>query len=378
MERLNFSARCVRRRRHDSLYKMGFFLLLFAVVALAMVSRTSTCKQEIQYKFQDHCCPLCHIGSFKVRDCEASGKETVCDLCTPGTYMDEPNHSDRCMRCRECDAVAGFVVAKNCSNKLNTECRCRDGMYVNPHYSGICLHCHTCQQGHKTTQPCTPLTDTECAPCLDGEYSDGHNCLSCLRCEDQHLETEQPCRPNSNTQCKKHSNMLVIVVTVSLLCLFIVIIVVMCMKKKSPRSAFSDMWNWIVKLLGMSPRSLPPIPPSIPLLKPPNCNLIPGHFHYIIEDVPDAGFMPLMRHLGVANHKIEEIEYNHPHDRNEQKYQILSSWFNSKEFDVEWSVVLKGLQHMGDWESYNRLMKRLVQGSPSVSMTVVESAFLDN
>ncbi|CAN0051792.1 unnamed protein product [Lampetra fluviatilis] len=376
MARWNSWARGVRRGRRDCLCKMLFVLLLFAVVT-AMVARTSTCKQEIQYKFQDHCCPLCHIGSFKVRDCEASGKETVCDLCTPGTFMDEPNHSDRCMRCRECDTVAGFVVTKNCSNKLNTECRCRDGMYVNPHYSWICLHCQTCQQGHKATQPCTSFTDTECAPCLDGEYSDGHNCLSCLRCEDQHLETEQPCKPNSNTQCKKHSNT-VIVVTVSVLCLFIVIIVVMCMKKKSPRSIFSDLGNWVVQLLGMSPGSPPPIPPSIPLLKPPNCKLIRDHFHYIIEDVPDTRFMPLMRHLGVANHKIEELQYNHPHDRNEQKYQILSSWFNSKEFDVEWSVVLKGLQDIGDGESYNRLVERLLQGSQSVSMIALESALLDN
>uniref|UniRef100_A0A3B1JV08 Tumor necrosis factor receptor superfamily, member 1B n=1 Tax=Astyanax mexicanus TaxID=7994 RepID=A0A3B1JV08_ASTMX len=84
------------------------------------------------------------------------------------------------------------------------ECRNTSSEYT-PTGSKLC--CSKCRPGFRLHTPCTASSDTVCAKCKEGTYSDSinyhPNCFSCRTCyRNKNMEYIKTCTTESNSQCE--------------------------------------------------------------------------------------------------------------------------------------------------------------------------------
>ncbi|OXB74200.1 UNVERIFIED_CONTAM: hypothetical protein H355_014583 [Colinus virginianus] len=124
-----------------------------------VAKREITCTEK-EYSLSDQCCMKCEPGYVKNTNCPKT--ESDCIPCKSGEeFMDHMNDLDKCMRCRSCDRMLGWEVAKNCTPTMNTECACAKNYYCS---SPSCTHCEPCTicENGLVEKECDSTSDTVC------------------------------------------------------------------------------------------------------------------------------------------------------------------------------------------------------------------------
>lgn len=127
-------------------------------------------------------------------------KSGNCQPCPNGTYSDRIN-STRCYQCEICRGRHN-IPTKPCSSTTNSICNCKPGYYFQ--YSVLyCSKCRTCGIGRGVKKNCTRNSNTVCAPCEKGTYSDSKDlsrCKPCTKCKKGDTVKEE-CMKKRNTVC---------------------------------------------------------------------------------------------------------------------------------------------------------------------------------
>ncbi|NWW26693.1 TNR6 factor, partial [Falcunculus frontatus] len=80
-----------------------------------------------------------------------------CAPCEKGKeFMDHPNDSDKCWRCKSCDSKFGLEVVKDCTPEEDTKCAC-----VKNHFCNGSLSCSVCRKEYKI-QDCITTEELSC------------------------------------------------------------------------------------------------------------------------------------------------------------------------------------------------------------------------
>ncbi|XP_075928989.1 uncharacterized protein LOC142930473 [Petromyzon marinus] len=151
--------------------------------------------------------PPCTLpGPWDIRclpGCFLQEESGTCAPCPRGSFMDHANTKHKCLRCRSCNADAGFEEERPCSALANAECRCRPGLHCVSPDCPLCSGQPLCPPGQ---QPGPPPEATSCIPCPPGSYSDSTSatlpCREHTRCEDSGLRTITNGTETTDTKCE--------------------------------------------------------------------------------------------------------------------------------------------------------------------------------
>ena len=120
-------------------------------------------------------CTLCEAGTYQ----DEAGK-SFCDattLCQPGRFVASPATTTSDTICASCPAG----TFSSTTNAL--ECHaCPAGTYQDDHESTSCKTTALCEAGKFIEQPATPSSDTVCADCPAGKFSEAENTVECAAC----------------------------------------------------------------------------------------------------------------------------------------------------------------------------------------------------
>ncbi|XP_029308142.1 tumor necrosis factor receptor superfamily member 5-like [Cottoperca gobio] len=147
-----------------------------------------TCPNLDKYSKKDGtCCDRCAAGQYMQTECDGT-KTTKCAECGRGFYTAAKNHLSRCPKCKDCSFNNNQRKVKDCTAQKDTVCECVAGFYCR---NDQCEHCQQvthCPLGKGVNVQATRTTDTICAPCEDGTYSNVTDfqspCRTHTRCGD--------------------------------------------------------------------------------------------------------------------------------------------------------------------------------------------------
>ncbi|XP_062256015.1 tumor necrosis factor receptor superfamily member 5 [Platichthys flesus] len=128
------------------------------------------CTSEDKYLKDGKCCDRCPAGMHVQTDCDGTNR-TKCDKCRHGFYMATKNHLMKCQPCKQCSSQNKQRISKDCSAPEDTECECETGFFCS---NDQCEHCQPvtqCPIGEGVRVPANRTSDTICAPCEEGTYS---------------------------------------------------------------------------------------------------------------------------------------------------------------------------------------------------------------
>uniref|UniRef100_G3P6Z9 TNFR-Cys domain-containing protein n=1 Tax=Gasterosteus aculeatus aculeatus TaxID=481459 RepID=G3P6Z9_GASAC len=139
------------------------------------------------YKVNGTCCDRCAAGQYIVAECQGE-KQSVCAECGRGGYTATKNHLKKCQACKECISINNQEKLKDCTAQEDTVCKCMMGFYCNDEHCDHCQPLTECRPGEGVKVHATRTTDTVCAPCPGGTYSnvtDSYSlCQTHTRCQD--------------------------------------------------------------------------------------------------------------------------------------------------------------------------------------------------
>ncbi|MBN3279819.1 TNR5 factor, partial [Polyodon spathula] len=143
----------------------------------------------------NRCCKKCKKGERWKFDCTGD-KETGCEPCNSGEFMDQENTSKTCRACNTCHPSSNLRIVSVCTRFRNAQCECETGFYCSHKTNNGCDYCNPVQQcrlGEGVVQLATPWSNTECASCKPGTFSNL-------------TDSQTPCR--SHTNCTEIGQML--------------------------------------------------------------------------------------------------------------------------------------------------------------------------
>ncbi|XP_050960500.1 tumor necrosis factor receptor superfamily member 14-like isoform X2 [Labeo rohita] len=160
-----------------------------------------------EYDIDGECCPMCAPGNHVYWHCTVD-TSTTCVPCPASTYTDEPNGLLSCFPCTVCDAVHQLKVQKACTRSADTICEPQEGFHCVKLNKGSCtlaVEHSECKPGQYIKQTGTSFSDTVCANCTYGTYSDGSlmACLPHSKCETMGLTEVNAGTASSDTKCEK-------------------------------------------------------------------------------------------------------------------------------------------------------------------------------
>ncbi|XP_072537642.1 tumor necrosis factor receptor superfamily member 14-like [Salminus brasiliensis] len=193
----------------SSLYTI---IVTAALLSLKCELCFSACARA-EYEINGECCPMCAPGNRVFKHC-TKDTSTTCVPCVGSYYTAEPNGLIKCLECRVCDPVQGLRVKTACTPFSNTVCEPREGFYCTDHNTDNCTEVEehrTCSPGQYIKQRGTAVTNTECAGCADGTYSNGslHVCQPHSKCEEMGLAEIRPGTTSSDVECGKKTGITV-------------------------------------------------------------------------------------------------------------------------------------------------------------------------
>ncbi|XP_026104862.1 tumor necrosis factor receptor superfamily member 5 isoform X2 [Carassius auratus] len=218
---------------------MDMFLLRTIISTIAFIIATNFelcfcgCARA-EYEIDGECCPMCAPGNRVYWHCTID-TSTTCVPCPESTYTDEPNGLTKCFSCTVCDTVQHLKVKKACTRSADTICEPQEGFHcikLNKESCELAVEHTECEPGQYIKQTGTAFTDTVCAGCTDGTYSNGSltACLPHTKCETRGLTEIKAGTSSSDAECEKVTSVglivgvttvLVAVVAVAILSAFI-------------------------------------------------------------------------------------------------------------------------------------------------------------
>ncbi|XP_043102872.1 tumor necrosis factor receptor superfamily member 14-like [Puntigrus tetrazona] len=181
-----------------------------------------------EYDVNGECCPMCAPGNRVYWHCTVD-TSTTCIPCSTSTYTDEPNRLTTCFPCTVCDTAQHLKVKKACTRSADTICEPLEGSHCITLYKDSCslaVGHNECKPGQYIKQTGTAFTDTICADCSDGTYSNGSlmACLSHSKCEAMGLREIKAGTASSDAECDKVTWSVGVVVGVTITVLVVVIV----------------------------------------------------------------------------------------------------------------------------------------------------------
>ncbi|XP_065102934.1 tumor necrosis factor receptor superfamily member 5 isoform X1 [Paramisgurnus dabryanus] len=154
-------------------------------VLYILVTFGNTCGPSEYKSSKGECCPMCYIGSVVYREC-SKNVSTACILCSPGTFMNEPNGLYECITCRNCSKSQGLYIQIQCNTIKDAVCGVLDGYYCVEYFYSHCQRTQkhrVCNPGQGIKTPGMKRSDTKCEDCPSGFYSPmGLNCTRWTNC----------------------------------------------------------------------------------------------------------------------------------------------------------------------------------------------------
>ncbi|XP_054835195.1 tumor necrosis factor receptor superfamily member 5 [Eublepharis macularius] len=142
--------------------------LLLALACLAL-DPEQKCNRT-QYEAHGKCCSRCPPGQRVSVPC-SNDSDTACASCRPQHFQNGWTKQTVCTPHRYCDQNAGLVVHIQGSAEQNVVCRCRNGTHCSSRECQSCRENKVCQEGEGAQQTATDTTDTVCAECPVGFFS---------------------------------------------------------------------------------------------------------------------------------------------------------------------------------------------------------------
>ncbi|XP_065102941.1 tumor necrosis factor receptor superfamily member 14-like [Paramisgurnus dabryanus] len=203
------------------MFLLRIILFIAAILALNFELSFCTCARA-EYEIQGECCPMCAPGNHVYWDCTVD-TSTTCVPCPESSYTDEPNGLMKCFTCSMCDAVIGLRVKKACTRTADTICEPQEGFYCTDQNKHSCTLAekHTkCNPGQYIKQTGTAFTDTICANCTDGTYSNGSlmACQPHSKCDIKGLTEIKAGTKSSDVECEESTPVALIVGVGVVLC----------------------------------------------------------------------------------------------------------------------------------------------------------------
>lgn len=206
---------------------MNMFLLriiLYIAAILALNFKLCFCPcARAEYEIHGECCPMCAPGNHVYWHCTVD-TSTTCVPCPESSYMDESNGLMKCFTCSMCDAIVGLRVKKACTRTADTICEPHEGFYCiaqNKHSCTLAEEHTKCKPGQYIKQTGTTFTDTICANCTEGTYSNGSfmACQPHSKCDIKGLTEIKAGTWSSDVECEKSTPVALIVgVALGVLC----------------------------------------------------------------------------------------------------------------------------------------------------------------
>ncbi|XP_016350620.1 tumor necrosis factor receptor superfamily member 14 isoform X2 [Sinocyclocheilus anshuiensis] len=175
-----------------------------------------------EYDINGECCPMCAPGNRVYWHCTID-TSTTCVPCPASTYTDESNGLTKCFSCTVCDTVQQLKVKKACTRSADTICEPKEGFHcikLNKDSCALAVEHTECKPGQYIKQTGTAFTDTVCAGCTDGTYSNGSlmACLPHSKCETMGLTEIKAGTTSSDAECEKVTSVgLIVGVTITVL-----------------------------------------------------------------------------------------------------------------------------------------------------------------
>ncbi|XP_019948652.1 tumor necrosis factor receptor superfamily member 5 [Paralichthys olivaceus] len=162
------------------------------------------CSSEDKYLKGVRCCDRCSAGTYVQADCDGT-RVTQCDKCRHGFYTATKNHLTKCHPCKECSSKNNQRKSKNCSASEDTECECETGFYCSNDQCDHCQPVTQCPAGEGVQVLANRTSDTICAPCEEGTYSNVTDfisrCKTHTRCADLGRELTIQGTKTTNSIC---------------------------------------------------------------------------------------------------------------------------------------------------------------------------------
>ncbi|XP_076010803.1 tumor necrosis factor receptor superfamily member 5 [Genypterus blacodes] len=162
------------------------------------------CRPEEYRSSGGRCCARCPAGKYIRSDCD-SNKPTECVQCERGRYTATVNSLRECYDCLECNHSNKKWTEKACMADEDTVCACITGFYCG---DDSCEHCQPvtrCPVGHGVKVKATRTTNTVCAACEMGTYSNvsdfQSSCQTHTRCVDLGRVQTIPGTTTSDASC---------------------------------------------------------------------------------------------------------------------------------------------------------------------------------
>ncbi|XP_056628364.1 tumor necrosis factor receptor superfamily member 14-like isoform X1 [Triplophysa dalaica] len=226
-----------------NLYMNMFLLeivsLVAAIFSLSFELCFCTCARA-EYEIEGECCPMCPAGNHVYWHC-TEDTSTTCFPCPESTYTDHTNGLIQCLSCSVCDPGKGLRERKSCTSTADVVCEPQEGFYCidkNKNSCTLAVKHIECRPGEYIIQAGTAYTDTACANCSDGFYSNG-TLLACQphsKCNIKGLIEIKAGTTSTDAECGKSSPVgLVIGVTVVvlLMAVFIVLLIYWIWRRKN-------------------------------------------------------------------------------------------------------------------------------------------------
>ncbi|XP_078697720.1 uncharacterized protein LOC144925555 isoform X2 [Branchiostoma floridae x Branchiostoma belcheri] len=153
-------------------------------------------------------CELCPAGHYVKDHCTPGSTQSKCLVCPDNKYQPCPSSNLRCHSCSDCSAAwldgRSAPPILPCSQTQDNICQCPQDRYWSLVEPG-CKVKTPCGPGQGVAHQATYKSDTVCIRCQDGFFSNETSlvqvCGECRRCEEEGLETREPCSTTSNAVC---------------------------------------------------------------------------------------------------------------------------------------------------------------------------------
>ncbi|XP_041648534.1 tumor necrosis factor receptor superfamily member 6B-like isoform X2 [Cheilinus undulatus] len=146
--------------------------------ALLLFTAVSLCESDPTYERHDPhsgetlLCTMCPPGTHMSAHCTAT-TPTKCEPCRNNHYTELWNYLSRCLYCSTF-CLGNMEVEKECTNVSDRVCRCKEGFYWT---HDICVRHTECGPGHGVNTKGTSRTNTNCARCTEGTFSNSSSAL---------------------------------------------------------------------------------------------------------------------------------------------------------------------------------------------------------
>ncbi|XP_050973436.1 tumor necrosis factor receptor superfamily member 14-like [Labeo rohita] len=213
---------------------------IISTIAVIMAANFELCFcgcARAEYYIDGECCPMCAPGNRVYWHCTVD-TSTTCVPCPASTFTDEPNGLIKCFSCTVCDTVQHLKVKKACTRSADTICEAQEGFHcikLNKDSCALAAEHTECKPGQFIKQTGTAFTDTVCADCTDGTYSNGSlmACLQHSKCETMGLTEIKAGTTSSDAECQKATSVgLIVGVTITCLVAVIMALIALIMYRK--------------------------------------------------------------------------------------------------------------------------------------------------